>query len=51
MHPCHLIKANKELINPRNEGNKMAKNEINEVLGGNKMKDNIIKVCILTGKN
>ena len=32
MHPCHLMKTNKEFGSPRNEGNKTAKNEINEVL-------------------
>ena len=29
---CHLMKANKELGNPRNEGNKTAKDDMNELL-------------------
>ena len=33
IHPCHLMKANKELGSPRNEENKTTKNEKNEVLG------------------
>ena len=32
MHPCHLIKPNKELESPRKEGNKTTKNGIHEVL-------------------
>ena len=33
MHPCYLMKANKEFRSPNNERNKTIKNEINEVLG------------------
>ena len=33
MHPCHLMKVNKEFGSPSNEGNNTTKNEINEVLG------------------
>ena len=32
IHPCHVVKANKEFGSPRNEGNKISSNEINEVL-------------------
>ena len=32
IHPCQLMKVNKEFGSPRNEGNKTAKNEINGVL-------------------
>ena len=51
MHPCHLMKANKEFGSPWNEGNKTAKKEINEVLQGKKMKDSGIKIFISTGRN
>lgn len=32
MHPCHLMKVDKELQNPRNEENTNSSNEMNEVL-------------------
>ena len=45
------MKANKQLGNPRNKGNKTAKNEINEVLGEERKDSRRIKVFISTRRN